>query len=125
MILEEISFWSEHSSLALSPDFCIESFFSLSLSLRICFSCHGQVNCPDPNSWIDCSGFFGFIWVPGNYAVFSLTLVQVPVASSSYRWVSDFLKYSPGLATHILVEKQNKRKILLVFQKLFPKEAIS
>ena len=37
-------------------------------------------------------------------SVFSLTLARSPMASSSYRRASDFLSYSPGLASYILAE---------------------
>ena len=37
-------------------------------------------------------------------SVFSLTLARSPMASRSYRRASDFLNYSPGLASDILAE---------------------
>ena len=37
-------------------------------------------------------------------SVFSFTLARSPMASRSYRWASDFLNYSPRLASDILVE---------------------
>ena len=32
------------------------------------------------------------------------------MASRSYRWVSDFLNYSPGSASDILVEQKSEKK---------------
>ena len=40
------------------------------------------------------------------HAVFSLTLARSPMASRSYRRASDFLNYSPGLASDILAERK-------------------
>ena len=52
-------------------------------------------------------------------------LAQSPITSSSYWWANDSFNYSPRFASYILVEKaEKKRKILLVFQKLFRKAAI-
>ena len=44
------------------------------------------------------------------------------MASGSYRWVSDFLNYSPGLASDILAERKSEKKEenYLFFFKLFP-----
>ena len=42
--------------------------------------------------------------------VFSLTLARSPMASRSYRRASDFLNYSPGLASDILVEQKSEKK---------------
>ena len=41
-------------------------------------------------------------------SVFSLTLARSPMASRSYRRASDFLNYSPGLASDILAEWSRK-----------------
>ena len=43
-------------------------------------------------------------------SVFSLTLARSPIASRSYRRASDFLNYSPGLASDILVEWEGEKK---------------
>ena len=43
-------------------------------------------------------------------AVFSLTLARSPMASRSYRRASDFLNYSPGLASDILAERKSEKK---------------
>ena len=51
-------------------------------------------------------------------AVFSLTLARSPMASRSYRRASDFLNYSPGLASDILAEWKSKKKR----KKIFPKQ---
>ena len=40
-------------------------------------------------------------------SVFSLTLARSPMASRSYRRASDFLNYSPGLASDILAEQKS------------------
>ena len=40
-------------------------------------------------------------------AVFSLTLARSPMASRTYRRASDFLNYSPGLASDILAERKS------------------
>ena len=32
------------------------------------------------------------------------------MASRSYRWASDFLNYSPGLASDILAERKSEKK---------------
>ena len=59
-------------------------------------------------------------------AVFSLTLARSPMASRFYQQVSDFLKYSPSLASDILAEakqKSRKKKFYLFFQNLFPQAA--
>ena len=42
--------------------------------------------------------------------VFSLTLARSPMASRSYRRASDFLNYSPGLASDILAERKSEKK---------------
>ena len=42
--------------------------------------------------------------------VFSLTLARSPMASRSYRRASDFLNYSPGLASDILAERKREKK---------------
>ena len=47
--------------------------------------------------------------------VFSLTLARSPMASRSYQWASDFLNYSPRLASNIQWSRKVKRKILLIF----------
>ena len=46
------------------------------------------------------------------------------MASRSYRRVSDFLNYSPGLASDILAEWKSgkKEKIYLLFKNCFPKQ---
>ena len=44
------------------------------------------------------------------YPVFSLTLARSPMASRSYRRASDFLNYSPGLASDILAERKSEKK---------------
>ena len=46
----------------------------------------------------------------GATAVFSLTLARSPMASRSYRRASDFLNYSPGLASDILAERKSEKK---------------
>ena len=48
------------------------------------------------------------------------------MASGSYRRVSDFLNYSPGLASDILVERKSEKKEKNFFfkQKLFPQVAM-
>ena len=43
-------------------------------------------------------------------SVFSLTLARSPMASRSYRRASDFLNYSPGLASDILAERKSEKK---------------
>ena len=43
-----------------------------------------------------------------NIAVFSLTLARSPMASRFYRRASDFLNYSPRLASDILAEAEQK-----------------
>ena len=52
-------------------------------------------------------------------SVVSLTLAWSPMASRSYQPVSDFLNYSPRLASDILVERSRKMKkrnsIVIVF----------
>ena len=54
--------------------------------------------------------------------VFSLTLARSPMASRSYRRASDFLNYSPGLASDILAERKSgkKGKKLLLFKIVTP-----
>ena len=42
--------------------------------------------------------------------VFSLTLARSPMASRSYRRASDFLNYSPGLASDLLAEWKSGKK---------------
>ena len=42
--------------------------------------------------------------------VFSLTLARSPMASRSYWRASDFLNYSPGLASDILAERKSEKK---------------
>ena len=42
--------------------------------------------------------------------VFSLTLARSPMASGSYRRASDFLNYSPGLASDILAKRKSEKK---------------
>ena len=37
------------------------------------------------------------------------------MASGSYQWVSDFLNYSPGLASDILAERKSKKKGKKIF----------
>ena len=44
--------------------------------------------------------------------VFSLTLARSPMASRSYRRASDFLNYSPGLASDILAERKSGKIFL-------------
>ena len=51
-------------------------------------------------------------------AVFSLTLAWSPMVSSSYRQVSDFWNYWPGLASYILAVKWEKKENFYLF---FPK----
>ena len=46
----------------------------------------------------------------GLLPVFSLTLARSPMASRSYRRASDFLNYSPGLASDILAERKSEKK---------------
>ena len=52
--------------------------------------------------------------VQGNYVQqmqsFSLTLARLPMASGSYQRASDFLSYSPGLASDILAEQKSEKK---------------
>ena len=57
-------------------------------------------------------------------AVFSLTLARSPMASRSYRRASDFLNYSPGLASDILAERKSEKKEEKNFLKknCFPKQ---
>ena len=57
-------------------------------------------------------------------AVFSLTLARSPMASRSYRRASDFLNYSPGLASDILAERKSEKKEEKNFFKknCFPKQ---
>ena len=48
------------------------------------------------------------------------------MASRSHRQVSDFLNYSPGLTSDILVErKSEKKKKNFFFFKLFPQAAMT
>ena len=50
------------------------------------------------------------------------------MASRFYRRVSDFLNYSPGLASDILAEaeqKSGKKEILLVFKNLLPQATMT
>ena len=56
--------------------------------------------------------------------VFSLTLARSPMASRSYRQASDFLNYSPGLASDILAERKSEKKEEKNFFKknCFPKQ---
>ena len=54
------------------------------------------------------------------YTVFSLTLARSPMVSGSYRRASDFLNYSPGLASDILAERKSKKKE----KKIFPQTAM-
>ena len=42
--------------------------------------------------------------------VFPLTLARSPMVSGSYRQASDFLNYSPRLASDILAEQKSKKK---------------
>ena len=51
------------------------------------------------------------------HTVFSLTLARSPMASRSYRRVSDFLNYSPGLASDILAERKSEKKKKKIFFK--------
>ena len=48
------------------------------------------------------------------------------MASRSYRRASDFLNYSPGLASDILAERKSekKRRKKFFFKKLFPQAAM-
>ena len=60
------------------------------------------------------------------FSVFSLTLARSPMASRSHRRASDFLNYSPGLASDILVErKSEKKKKNFFLKKLFPQAAMT
>ena len=49
------------------------------------------------------------------YTVFSLTLARSPMASRSYRRVSDFLNYSPRSASDILAERKSEKKKKIFF----------
>ena len=51
-------------------------------------------------------------------SVFSLTLARSPMASRSYRQASDFLNYSPGLASDILVELKSEKNEKKFFFKI-------
>ena len=58
-------------------------------------------------------------------SVFSSTLAQSPMASRSYWQASDFLNYSPGLASDILAEQKSGKFFLLVFFKnCFPRQPL-
>ena len=48
-------------------------------------------------------------------AVFSLTLARSLMVSGSYRRASDFLNYSPGLASDILAEWKSEKKEKKIF----------
>ena len=57
--------------------------------------------------------------------VFSLTLARSPMASRSYRRASDFLNYSPGLASDILAERKSRKFFFTrFFKRLFPQTVI-
>ena len=49
--------------------------------------------------------------------VFSLTVVRSPMARGSYWWASDFLNYSPRLASDILAEQKSEKKEKTFFLK--------
>ena len=52
----------------------------------------------------------------------SLFINWSPVVSSSYRRASDFLNYSPGLASDSSADKQKKEKLYLFFKNCFLKQ---
>ena len=57
--------------------------------------------------------------------VFSLTLARSPMASRSYRRASDFLNYSPGLASDILAERKSGKIFFThFFKNCFPKQPL-
>ena len=65
----------------------------------------------------------GCVWLWG--ACVQLTLARSPMASRSYRRASDFLNYSPGLASDILAERKVENFFLLVFFKnCFPRQSL-
>ena len=60
----------------------------------------------------DCTVLFEHV-----ITVFSLTLARSPMASRSYQRASDFLSYSPGLASDILAEQNVKKRKKFFFKK--------
>ena len=60
-------------------------------------------------------GFLSIILLGVGITVFSLTLARSPMASRPYRRASDFLNYSPGLASDILAERKSEKKKKKIF----------